>query len=292
MAPPDHESIEEATDKSTAHWPDFQRRPLLKALGIGATLSFAGGFAAGAGQDSTKTAGEDGDDQLIDPNFGYPTMDAAEIPADLDPAHEVTLAAAPPSGPGQPPFLYFDPVGLHVDAGDTVQFTFATPDHTVTAFHPDISLGPRVPEESSPFSSPLMGQGAAWFYNFEHEGVYDLYCGPHLILGMVMRLVVGDVAEEDLPEYARSVEGLPSSEQIAKQLNQMSEQNEDCVWPYLMPAGVLGADPVDPMNIQEAGEVPFSAVAEALGYEFQPPGQQTPGDEETPVETATESNDN
>jgi hypothetical protein len=103
--------------------------------------------------------------------------------------------------------------------------------------------------------------------------VYDVYCGPHFVLGMVMRLVAGDIAEEDLPDYARSIEGLPTREQFSQQLNKMSEQNEDCEWPFLLPGNVLGADSLDPMHIQDEGTVPFSAVAEDLGYEFEPAGE-------------------
>lgn len=206
---------------------------------------------------------------VIDPEWGYPTTDASAIPAALEPDHEVRLLAAPPAE-GRPPFLYFEPSGIHVEAGDVVQFTAVTPDHTVTAFHPDIGPSRRIPEAATPFSSPVIGPNSAWLYRFEEVGVYDVYCGPHFLLGMVMRLVAGDVAEEDLPGYARSVEGAPTREQFSQLLNEMSDQNEDCEWPFLMPGDVLGVDSLDTMHVQEEGAVPFSAVAEDLGYEFEP----------------------
>ena len=49
------------------------------------------------------------------------------------------------------------------------------------------------------------------------------------------------------------------------------------MWPFLTPAQVLGTEPLAPTNIQEIDEVPYSAVAEALGYEFQPPQEQQTG---------------
>lgn len=292
MTEPNGETTDEPFDGRLNEWTGLDRRTLLQALGAGTALSLGGGtaVAAGGGVATMESDDEDGDESdRIDPQFGYSTMDVADLPEDLASDHEVELAIAPPAGAGQPPFLYFDPVGLHVDAGDVVQFTFLSPDHSVTAMHSDIGLGSRVPEESPPFSSPVMGPGAAWLYRFEAEGVYDLYCGPHLDFGMVMRVVVGDLAEEDLPEYARSVEDLPSSEDVSRGLNQLSEGNEDCEWPFVMPDEILGADALDPMSVQDTGEVAFGTVVEELGYELQPP--EEPAEEEgnaTGAENTTE----
>jgi plastocyanin len=270
MTEPEEETTEDAPDGLVGELAGLERRPLLKALGAGATLSLGGGMAAAAdgrfqGQDEG-----DGDSEQIDPVFGYPTTNPEEIPETLDPDHEVQLLVAPPSGPTNPPFLYFDPTGLQIQSGDIVRFSVMSPDHSITAFHPGIGPRRRVPEGAEPFSSPILGPESAWLYRFEQEGVYDVYCGPHLILGMVMRLVVGDIAESDLPEYATSVEGLPTQEQFNQGLNRASEQNENCEWPFILPAEVLGTDALSAMNIQDAGEVPFSAVAEELEYEFVP----------------------
>lgn len=252
-------------------WLDVDRRSLLGALGVGAALSFGSGAAAASRGAHGALADEDEEGDDIHSVFGYPTTDAGDLPEDLAPDHEVQLLAALPAGPDQPFFVYFEPAGLQVEQGDVVQFTAMTPDHTVTAMHPEIGPGPRVPEGSSPFSSPVIGPGMAWLYRFEEAGVYDVYCGPHFLLGMVMRLVVGDVAEADLPEYARSTEGLPTREDLEEGLVGGEEGN--CEWPAVLPAEVLGAGALDPMLVQAAGEVPFAAVAEELGYEFRPPGE-------------------
>jgi len=68
------------------------------------------------------------------------------------------------------------------------------------------------------------------------------------------------------------------------------------VWPFLTPAQVLGTEPLAPTNIQEMDEVPYSAVAEALGYEFQPPQEQqtgngTEGNVTTTVTATTDGTD-
>lgn len=270
MIPPTDDTTEERSDRLT-DWPDIERRPLLKALAVGATLSLGSGVGTAQYGGDVEDGGND--EAELDPEFGYPTTDATAVPEELAPDHEVQLLAAPPSGPDQPPFLYFEPTGLHVEPGDIVQFTAVTPDHTVTAYHPDIGPQRRVPEDAPGFSSPVMGPGAAWLYRFEHEGVYDMYCAPHHILGMTMRLVVGDLAEEDVPDYVETVEGVPSQEDIEGAINQLSEENEDCEWPFVMPADVLGTDVLDPTIIRGWGEVPFGAVAGELGYEFQPPGE-------------------
>lgn len=271
MPPSDRERTEESYEGLRGEWFDSERRPLLKALGTGAAMSLGSGIAAASGNGSGNgaTTADDADSGAIDPVFGYPTTDAANVPDSLEPAHEVEMAVSPPSGPGQPPLLYFDPAGLRVERGDVVQFTAVTPDHTVTAYHPGIGFEEgRVPEDAEPFSSPVLGPGAAWLYRFEHEGVYDMYCGPHHILGMVMRLVVGDLGEGELPEYAESVESLPGREELSGQLNMLSGQNESCEWPFLTPADVLGTDALHPMTVQEMGTVPISAVAAELGVKL------------------------
>ncbi len=278
----------ESSDELFSEWSGFERRSLLKALGVGATLSLGGGTAAATGVGVTGQEDGGADSDQIDPVFGYSTTDIEEIPEGLEPDHEVQLLVAPPSGPTSPPFLYFEPTGLQIQSGDIVQFSVMSPDHSVTAFHPDIGHSRRVPEGSEPFSSPVLGPGSAWLYRFEEEGVYDMYCGPHFLLGMVMRLVVGDLAEEDIPEYATRDEGVAGREQFEAGLNRASEQNENCEWPFVLPAEVLGADALDTMNIQEAGKVQFSTIAEELGYEFVPPEErEAPADNETVEGNAT-----
>jgi plastocyanin len=275
---------DESSDETVTNWPDLERRPLLKALGVGAGISIGTGTAAASGDGPGVTASESSsgetDAERIDPLYGRSIPDAEELPARLQPDHEVELHVAPP-GQSQPPLFHFDPTGLSVNAGDVVQFTFTSPDHTVTAYHPGHGFQRRVPETAPPFSSPIVNAGGAWLYRFEQQGLYDLYCGPHHILGMVMRVVVGDMSEENVPAYEDTFEGREGGEEqpplmapfskqfLEHELNEFSEQNENCEWVWLTPRQVLDADVLDPMAIQDAGDVPFDAVAEELGYQLE-----------------------
>lgn len=249
---------------STLDYPVL-RRPLLKALGAGVALSLGGGgIAAGQGTDTA-----DG----LDGYYGYPVSDAASIPEDIDPDHEVELHTdlpADPENPSRPPLFHFEPTGLAVETGDVVQFTAVTPDHSVTAYHPEMGFQRRVPDGVPPFSSPVLSVGAAWLYQFEEPGVYDVYCGPHHLLGMVMRLVVGDV--EERPAYVDSFEGQPatdgqpplfapfSQEFLEMELNALSDANEGCEWPWVTPVEVLSTPALDPDAIEGAGAVAFEDV--------------------------------
>lgn len=258
---------EEETGESIAQWPGLRRRLLLKALGGGAVLSLSGGVASAQEDD-------DGDDEAeIDPHYGFSTPDAEDVPSDLEADHEVELHTDLPEdmeNPDRPPLFHFEPSGLHVDSGDVVQFTLLSPDHTITAYHPAMGFQQRVPDGVAPFSSPVLNVGGAWLYRFEEEGVYDLYCGPHHILGMNMRIVVGDIEEEDLPDYADTFEGSQdppllapfSREFLEHELNASNEGNEDCEWTFLTPQEVLGADALDPMHLQEEESVSFDEVLE------------------------------
>lgn len=89
------------------------------------------------------------------------------------------------------PVFFFEPVGLHVQPGDTVTFVAASPHHTATAYHGQHVKSHRVPEGVEPFSSPIVPIGEAWSYTFTVPGTYDLWCGPHEQYGMAMRIVVG-----------------------------------------------------------------------------------------------------
>jgi hypothetical protein len=115
-----------------------------------------------------------------------------------------------------------------------------------------------------------MGPGAAWLYPFEHECVYNVYWAPHNNFSMAMRLVVGDLGENDDLEYAETDEGLPSREDVSGSLDELSERNEGCERPFQMPAGVLGTDALAAANTRDEGGVSFEMVATELGYDFVP----------------------
>ncbi len=90
------------------------------------------------------------------------------------------------------PVFYFEPIGLHVQPGDTVTFVAASPHHTATAYHGQHVKSQRVPEGVEPFSSPVVPVGESWSYTFTVPGTYDVWCAPHEPYGMAMRIVVGE----------------------------------------------------------------------------------------------------
>ena len=193
------------------------RRALLRAAGAGVGLATLGGVAAadddgyGGGDDSTSD--DDGPQPrvpIIDPVFGYPGLSADEIPNRLSPDHAVELLVDPerlPPAVAEPEFgaFFFDPVGLHVDPGDIVNFELVSPEHTVTAYHAGQDRQQRVPESVPPLSSPVLPTGGFWLYRFDEPGVYDLFCAPHERFGMVVRVVVGEETEP----VVRGEEGRP-----------------------------------------------------------------------------------
>lgn len=233
----------------------IDRRGLLKVFGLGAGVAALGGTAAG----------KNGRDARIDEVFGaaYST-DETPPPGLID--HEVELRVVPgdafhegfpqgddtvdadPTTPGfQPdsddqddvPEFFFDPVGLHVDPGDVVHFPIVEAHiHTVTAFHPHYEgLPRRIPDGASMFTAPPIGGDESWLYRFETAGVYDIACLPHLPLGMVMRIVVGDGGTDwgPLPD-------LPGD-------------------PFGLAEAVLTDPELDPSNIVSQGEVAWSELS-------------------------------
>lgn len=89
--------------------------------------------------------------------------------------------------------VWFDPIGIHIQRGDTVRWILEHDVHTTTAYHPaNEAHSLRIPEAAQPWNSGFLVQKAAHFdVTFSVEGVYDYYCMPHEEAGMVGRIVVG-----------------------------------------------------------------------------------------------------
>jgi plastocyanin len=96
--------------------------------------------------------------------------------------------------------VYFDPVGLRIQPGDTVRWIQVNGYHSVTAYHPangDREL--RIPEGAKPWDSGMLlaeypAKGSTFEHTFTIAGVYDYLCMPHEAAGMVGRIVVGEPA--------------------------------------------------------------------------------------------------
>lgn len=122
-------------DESITEWSGFGRRSLLKALGIATALSVGSGVVTA----------DDSTDADLDPLYGDARQSADSIPEDV-PDHEVELHIADPVPEEHGPLFHFEPTGLSIECGDVVQFTFTTPDHTITAYHPGHGFQQRVPD--------------------------------------------------------------------------------------------------------------------------------------------------
>jgi len=119
---------------------------------------------------------------------------------------------------------YFDPVGIYVEPGDTIQWVNASGDHSTTSYTKDngASSGDprRIPEGAESWNSDVLKEdGATFEYTFEETGTYDYYCIPHKTLGMVGRVVCGEPggpgAEGAIPNDVGSGV-MPDSEKIVE----------------------------------------------------------------------------
>jgi plastocyanin len=65
--------------------------------------------------------------------------------------------------------------------------------HTATAYHPANGGRPlRIPGHAAPWASGYLAEpGETFEVKLSAEGVYDYFCAPHEMAGMVGRIVVG-----------------------------------------------------------------------------------------------------
>ena len=93
---------------------------------------------------------------------------------------------------------YFDPVGVRIAPGDTVRWIQLSGFHSVTAYHPNNDNHElRIPVSAKSWDSDILladypQRGATFEHTFTVPGVYDYFCKPHEMAGMVGRIVVGD----------------------------------------------------------------------------------------------------
>lgn len=176
------------------------RRTLMRAFGAGAVVAALGGTAQGSPGRGTR----------IDDVFGAPYARDDNVPSgivdhvvELDHLHadDEDVHDGFPSPENEDEFV-FDPVGLHVKPGDVVHFDNLAHEHTASAFHGKWNpiFPTRVPDGVPGFTSPPFVGGESWLYRFTTKGVYDLFCFPHIPLGMVMRIVVFDPEEDDIED--------------------------------------------------------------------------------------------
>ena len=95
--------------------------------------------------------------------------------------------------------IWFAPRGLAVASGTTFRFVNRDPgnSHTSTAYHPDIfDRKRRIPEGAQPWDSDFLLPGESFEVTLTVSGVYDYYCLPHEMAGMVGRILVGQPTDQ------------------------------------------------------------------------------------------------
>ncbi|WP_435178223.1 plastocyanin/azurin family copper-binding protein [Halorussus sp. AFM4] len=136
-----------------------------------------------------------------------------------------TTTAAGTQAAGQPQIrmvtegseYYFDPIGLFVEPGTTVEWVIESGAHSSTAYAETYSSAnvTRIPNDAEPWNSGILtGQDASFSYTFDVTGTYDYFCIPHKTLGMIARIVCGEPGdvEGDPPDG-----DVPSEQAIVQQ---------------------------------------------------------------------------
>lgn len=106
-------------------------------------------------------------------------------------ADAVILLKSTPDGSD----VWFDPVGLWLPPGTAVTWTNGADQantHTAAAYHPaNRGHSLRIPDAAQPWDSGYLRPGQSFTVTLTEEGVYDYFCLPHEMAGMVGRIVVG-----------------------------------------------------------------------------------------------------
>ncbi|WP_415184974.1 plastocyanin/azurin family copper-binding protein [Phaeovulum sp.] len=100
--------------------------------------------------------------------------------------------------------VWFDPYGVLIAPGQTVRWTNRDKvnSHTATAYHPDTFNRPRrIPKGAAPFDSDYLLPGDSYEVTFDIAGVYDYYCVPHEMSGMVGRIIVAEPGQTGFADY-------------------------------------------------------------------------------------------
>jgi plastocyanin len=89
----------------------------------------------------------------------------------------------------------FDPIGLLIAPGQVVRWVCDANVHSTSAYHPNNdNHSLRIPERAKPWASDMLLPAQSFEVRLTVEGVYDYYCTPHEMAGMVGRIVVGKPA--------------------------------------------------------------------------------------------------
>lgn len=88
--------------------------------------------------------------------------------------------------------MVFEPAGLKVAVGDTVTFLPTDKSHSVE------SIAGTLPEGAATFKGKMNEKITV---TFDKPGIYGIKCQPHLGMGMVAVVIVGDDAPANLEAF-------------------------------------------------------------------------------------------
>lgn len=130
------------------------------------------------------------------------------------------------SGRADGSMVWFDPVGVLIRPGQTIRWTNLDKgnSHTATAYATENDDHPRrIPKGAAPFNSDYLLPGETFEVTLGVPGVYDYFCAPHELAGMVGRIVVAEPEPEDVAGYPDDdlpkavLDGFPPIADILKQ---------------------------------------------------------------------------
>lgn len=101
--------------------------------------------------------------------------------------------------------VWFSPQGVAVPPGTTIRWTNHDPgnSHTATAYGaPDYDRQRRIPDGAEVWDSDYLLPDKSFEVTLTEPGVYDYYCLPHEMAGMVGRIVVGTPDDPDWQDAA------------------------------------------------------------------------------------------
>ncbi len=119
--------------------------------------------------------------------FGLSSLSWLKLASGQSAINEISLSRNYAAGR-----YYFNPLGLHIAPGETVQWSSRSEGFSVSAYHPDNDNHElRIPEDAEPFDTGIMPVRSTLEWTFEVEGTYDYYSQRQEVIGMVGRIVVG-----------------------------------------------------------------------------------------------------
>ncbi|MER3445798.1 MAG: hypothetical protein C4291_02710 [Candidatus Dadabacteria bacterium] len=88
--------------------------------------------------------------------------------------------------------VWFDPIGIYIEPGQTVRWIVVENVHTTSAYHPrNSNHSLRIPPNATPWDSGFLSPGEHFDVKLKTQGIYDYYCTAHEEAGMVGRIIVG-----------------------------------------------------------------------------------------------------